>query len=74
MWFPLLLLLLLFFFLPKHEPFKIQVEGDLSGVVSMHRSTSQWVSDYAKRGRAFVWDVLPMKHLYRRWRLNKKLF
>jgi hypothetical protein len=73
MWFPIILIFLLLLLVPR-EGFKLHVEGDLGDFSNVHRSTTKWISNYAKRGRAFVWDMIPLKHVYRRWRKKKNFF
>ena len=68
-WVWLIVLLLIFAFMyESRDGFKVQLEADASDLGKVHQSVKKWTSDFIRQGRAFAWDIIPLKHVYRRWR------
>lgn len=67
-WAWLLILIGLVWWFERRDGFKLQVEADAPNLFILPNTLKKWGVDYYKQGRSLVWDLIPFKHVYRRWR------
>jgi len=67
MWWVVVLGVICLLLYQTREGFKLHVEADV-GSIAIPKRFKKWTETFAKDGRAFVWNLIPFKHVYRRWR------
>ena len=68
-WLLFIFLILIFVFLyESRDGFKVQLEADGGDFAKVHQTVKKWSTDFVKQGRSLAWDIIPFKHVYRRWR------